>query len=213
MITKLYTRKLTDEFFFCFGPPEQLHSDQGHNFEADVVAEMCRLLGVVKTRTTPYHPQSDGLVEQLNRTLLNMLATAVDNEPSNWDSHVRRLCIAYNSSIHLTTGYTPFYLMFGRQVRMLVDLMYGTPNPDLTTTSGYAAELKKNLENAYQQVRGRMKHKLKQVKELYDMRVHGQPLNQEIWCGCIAQQCLEGYLKNFTNRGKDPSMLLNEYQM
>ena len=53
--------KLT-EFFFRFSPPEQLHSDQGRNFESDVVAGVCRLLGVAKTRTTPYHPQSDGLV-------------------------------------------------------------------------------------------------------------------------------------------------------
>ena len=45
--------KLTDEFFFRFSPAEQLHSDQGRNFESDVIAEVCRLLGVVKTRTTP----------------------------------------------------------------------------------------------------------------------------------------------------------------
>ena len=66
--------KLTDEFFFRFSPAEQLHSDQGRNFESDVIVEVCRLLGVVKTRTTPYHPQSDGLVERFNRTLLDMLA-------------------------------------------------------------------------------------------------------------------------------------------
>ena len=70
-------KKLTDEFFFRFSPPEQLHADQGCNFESVVIAEVCRLLGIANTRTTPYHPQSDGLVERLNRTLLSMLATAV----------------------------------------------------------------------------------------------------------------------------------------
>ena len=75
------TSKLTDEFFFCFSPPEQLHSDQGRNFESAVIAEVCKLLGVAKTRTTPYHPQSDGLVERFNRTLLDMLATAVHEQP------------------------------------------------------------------------------------------------------------------------------------
>jgi len=67
-------KKLTDEFFFWFSPPEQLHSDQGRNFESAVIADICKLLAMRKSRTTPYHPQSDGLVERCNRTLLSMLA-------------------------------------------------------------------------------------------------------------------------------------------
>ena len=53
----IVVKKLTDEFFFGFFPPEPLHSDQGRSFESEVVAEVCRLLGIEKTRTTPYHPQ------------------------------------------------------------------------------------------------------------------------------------------------------------
>ena len=70
-------RKLVDEFFLRFSLPDQLHSDQGRNFESAVISEVCKLLGIQKSRTTPYHPQSDGLVERFNRTLLDMLATAV----------------------------------------------------------------------------------------------------------------------------------------
>ncbi len=69
-------RILTNEFFFRFSPPEQLHSDQGKQFESQLVAEVCKLLGITKTRTTPYHPQSDGLIERFNCTLLSMLKTA-----------------------------------------------------------------------------------------------------------------------------------------
>ena len=74
-------QNLVDEFFFRFSPPEQLHSDQGRNFESEVIAAICKLFGVVKSRTTPCHPQSDGLVERYNRTLLTMLATAVREHP------------------------------------------------------------------------------------------------------------------------------------
>ena len=102
------TKKLTDEFFFRFSPPEQLHSDQGRNFESETISEICKLLGVVKTRTTPYHPQSDGLVERFNRTLLDMLSTAAGEHPFDWECHLRRLCLAYNTSVHPTTGHTPF---------------------------------------------------------------------------------------------------------
>lgn len=139
-------KKLVDKFFFRFSPPEQLHSDQGRNFELEVIAEICKMLAITKTRTTAYHPQSDGLVERFNRTLLSMLATAARDRPFDWEDHLRRLCIAYNSSVHPTTGYTPFYLMFGRQVKMPIDIMYGTGKIDMCrgTMPEYVANLKTN---------------------------------------------------------------------
>ena len=70
--------KLVDEVFCRFSMPEQLHSDQGKQFESKVIEEICKLLHIRKSRTTPYHPQSDGLVERFNRTLLSMLACCVD---------------------------------------------------------------------------------------------------------------------------------------
>ena len=73
--TMIVANKLTNEFFFCFSPAKQLHSDQGQQFESQVIAEVCKLLEIHKSCTTPYHPQSDGLVEWFNHTLLNMLAT------------------------------------------------------------------------------------------------------------------------------------------
>ena len=69
--------KLVDEVFLRFSVPEQLHSDQGRQFESQLLSEICKLLKITKTKTTPYHPQCDGLVERFNRTLLNMLATFV----------------------------------------------------------------------------------------------------------------------------------------
>ena len=120
------TQKLTNEFFFRFSPPMQLHSDQGRNFESAVISEVCKLLEVVKTRTTPYHPQSDGLIESFNRTILDMLATAANKHPFNWESQLR-LCFAYNTNVHPTTVESPFFLMFGRQVCLPVDFMYDNP--------------------------------------------------------------------------------------
>ena len=64
---------LTEEFFYRFSSPLQLHSDQGKQFESELVAETCRLLGIAKKHTTPYHPQGDGLIERFNRTLLNIV--------------------------------------------------------------------------------------------------------------------------------------------
>ena len=166
--------KLTNEFFFRFSPAEQLHSDQGRQFESQVIAEVCKLLGIHKSCTTPYHPQSDGMVERFNRTLLNMLATTAEKHPFDWESQLRPLCLAYNTSVHPTTGYSPFYLMYGRQVRMPTDIMFGTPTPDAASPSEYADDLRKRLEGAYQQVREQMGHQLDRQKELYDKKVHGK---------------------------------------
>ena len=170
-------KKLVDQFFFRFSPPEQLHSDQGRNFESEVITEVCKLLGVVKSRTTPYHPQSDGLIERFNRTLLDMLAKAVRERPFDWEEHLPRLCLAYNSSVHPTTGYAPFYLMFGRQVRMPVDLMYGNPNSRTTTVPQYVASLRSSLTAAYDQVRNTMMTSLSRQKDLYDRKAHGEPFH------------------------------------
>ena len=121
-------KKLVDEFLFRFSLPEQLHSDQGRQFESRVIKELAHLLQIRKTRTTPYHPQSNGLVERFNHTLLSMLSTAVADHPWDWEDQLRPLCYAYNSSIHASTGYTPFFLMFGRQARLPVDLAFQLPN-------------------------------------------------------------------------------------
>ena len=65
-------KKLVDEIFLRFSIPEQLHTDQGRQFESQLMTEVCKLLCIRKTKTTPYHPQCDGLVERFNHTTLNM---------------------------------------------------------------------------------------------------------------------------------------------
>ena len=168
-------KKLTDELFFRFSPPEQLHTDQGRQFKSTVIAEVCKLLGIAKIRTTPYHPQGNGLVERFNRTLLAMLATAVQERPFEWEEHLRHLCMAYNTSVHPTTGYTPFYLMFGRQARMPIDILYRTPTPQVSSPAEYAGRLRQDLELAYRRVRVQLGHKLCRQKDFYDRKVHGRP--------------------------------------
>ena len=71
---KTVAEKLVYEFFSRFGTPFDLHSDQGQNYEASLFKEGCRLLEINKTRSSPYHPQSNGMIERFNRTLLDMIA-------------------------------------------------------------------------------------------------------------------------------------------
>ena len=176
-------KKLVDEVFCRYSPPEQFHSDQGRQFESLLLAEVYRLLGIQKTRTTAYHPQSDGLVERWNRTLLHNLSTCVKDHPESWEDYVRPICMAYNTSIHPTTGFTPFYLMFGRQAKLPVELMYGTPEPESLSSSEYATQLKSSLTETYEKVRVKITRQLDHQAELYNKKVHGKPheVGSHVW--------------------------------
>ena len=93
------THHLISNMFYHFSFPEQVHSDMGAQFESKVVKEMCKLLHIYvrKTHTTPYHPQSDGLVERLNRTIQSMLATVIDDHLDEWEEYLPKVCLAYNT--------------------------------------------------------------------------------------------------------------------
>ena len=98
---------------FCQPFRSAPYTDQGRNFESTLMKEVCQLLGIVKTRTTPYHPQSDGLVERFNRTLLNFLSLAASENEQEWDLHLPMVMLAYRTSVQQSTGpCTPFYLTF-----------------------------------------------------------------------------------------------------
>ena len=119
---------LVTEVFCRFGVPTFLHSDQGPEFQAELMKEVCKLLDITQTKTTPYHPQSDGQVERFNRTLLNLLAKLCENEPEEWEDHLPFVMFAYRSTVHDSTGCTPNSLMFGRQTNMPVDLLFTPPD-------------------------------------------------------------------------------------
>ena len=121
--------------FFRFSPPEWLHSDRGRQFDGCLIKEICRILQIRKSRTSPYHPQCDGLVERFNRTLLNMLATTAKDNSLNWEQYLHPVCFAYNTSTHSSTGLTPFYLMYGREARLPADLDFGVTSPSQGSVS------------------------------------------------------------------------------
>lgn len=107
----------------------QIHSDQGQTFESEVFKEICQILGIDKTRTTPYRPQSDGMIERANRTIENMLATFVSKNQKDWDDLIPLLMLAYRSATHEATRVSPNEMVFGRSATLPVDLVLGRPDP------------------------------------------------------------------------------------
>ena len=174
---KTVARILIEEYFCQNGFPEQLHSDQGPQFESDVISELCKTMSIQKTRTTPYHPACNGEIERFNKTLCDIMATALEGCHFTWDRHVKMACFAYNTSVHASTGYTPFYLMHGYEARLPVDILCGTPQQDNISHSEYVAKVQKRIGQVFDKVRERTGQRQLRHKAYYDRKVHGEIFN------------------------------------
>lgn len=139
---------LLQHFIYRFGIPTRLHSDQGGSFEAKIIKSLCETHGIKKSRTTPYHPQGDGITERFNRTLLDMLRTLDNSKKDDWKSHLNRLTHAYNCTPHTVTKFSPYFLMFGRHPRLPIDtLLKGEGG--YADANDFADVVRKRLQEAY----------------------------------------------------------------
>ena len=118
-------KTLWDKFIVHYGLPKKILTDQGRNFESQLVADLCELMGVQKIWTSPYCLQTNGQCERFNSTLINMLGTLPKEKKSEWKDHVGTLVHAYICTRNSAMGFSPYYLMFGRQPRLPVDVTLG----------------------------------------------------------------------------------------
>lgn len=155
-----------------------MHSDQGRDFESRLIHELLSMLGIKKSRMTPYHPQGDPQPERFNRTLLDMLGTLNVQDKSKWSRHISHLVHAYNCMLNESTGHSPYYLMFGREARLPVDVAFGVSSDGTSTKSylRYVKNMKRELQAAYQLAESMANKKNEGNKQRYDQRVRFCPL-------------------------------------
>ena len=109
-------------------------------------------IGIRKTRTTPYHPQSNGMVERFMRILKDMVAKYIDTAGFTWDKGVKAYAMAYNSAAHDTTGYSPFFLVHGFEPRLPMDTQFDAPRAPVDVQS-FPEERRREMEKAFADVR------------------------------------------------------------
>ena len=167
--------KLVSEFICRFGIPHELHSDQGTNFESKVFGEICKLLNIEKTRTTPLHPQSDGQVERFSRTLIEMLRGKIKEDQKDWDLQLPACMMAYRGAVHESTGVTPNLLMLGRELEVPLDAITEAPPDSPSLKTDYAQAVQKRLASAHDLARRHLNKAAIRQKRNYDKRLAGRP--------------------------------------
>ena len=141
-------KTLRNGYFGLFGAPAYLVSDQGKAFTGHVITHLCELYGMQKLRTLPYHAQTNGQVERMNQTIIHKLE---EDRKAYWSEYLPELLLAYNATCSAVTGYSPYYLLFGRRPRIPVDYLFPTlcDSPHQTKMEVSVVAMQKRLKEAF----------------------------------------------------------------
>ena len=169
--TEEVAKCMVDGFISRLGCPIEIHTDQGKNFDGRLFASVCELLQIVKTRTTPYRPCSNGQVERYNRTLLQLIRCFLKGNQQHWDEHLQQLAGAIRSTVNRNTGFTPNLMMLGREITLPIDLMIGNIEKSGLTSSDYVVRLKSILQQVHQLARENLLSSQLRQKKDYDLRL------------------------------------------
>jgi len=165
--------KICSEVVCRLGSPLQLHSDQGRNYESDLFKQMCNLLEIRKTRTSPRNPKGNGMLERMMRTVVRMVRAYLRGEQRDWDMHLSYLASAYRATPNESTRFSPNMLMFGREVRLPVEVMlgsHGSQGGPISSYGDYVAKLKTKMQKAHLVCRKHLEISAKRQKAYYDTK-------------------------------------------
>ena len=161
-----------EQIFLRHGAPEQLITDRGKCFVAEIMQAVNKLLTTNHRTTSAFNPSCNGQVERLNHVLADMLSMYVSTDHSDWDETLQYVTFAYNTSRQESTGYAPFYLLYGREPTLPADLSFCVdPNPLIPLKEAaltYVHRLRSNLETARRTVLVRMEQVKMKQKVAYD---------------------------------------------
>ena len=163
------------EMFSRVGIPDEMLTDCGSQFTAEVMKVVSRLLSLQQLTTTPYHPMCNGLVERFHATMKQMLRRMCAERPKDWDKYLPALLFAIREVPQESLGFSPFELLYGRSVRgpmaILRELWSGEVNDEqVLSTYQYVIELRERLEQTCQLARDNLKKVQFKQKTYYDKR-------------------------------------------
>ena len=152
---------------------KKIPTDQGKSFENNLIQELCELAQVKKLCTCPYHPETNGQCEHFNTTLINMLGTLPTRTKKNWQEWVTTLTHAYNCTVSLVIGFSPYFLMFGQTPKIPLDIEMGVTliEQEQTSYQNYAKKQQARLKWGYQKAQENNKRESEHHKRYCDQRM------------------------------------------
>ena len=162
-----------------YSVPELLHSEQGCLFESQLISEVRK-----HQKLRRGQPHIIFSVMAWWNISTEHSSTCWPHHPWVWEQHICKVCTTYYARVNSTTGYTPFYLIFGRQPRLPVDMMYGSTLTDSQSPGEYAVRLKKQLTSTYETVQQTCKTQHERQNELYDWKIMEFHMKQVTGFGC-----------------------------
>ena len=157
---------ILNDLFSHFGIPGILHSDQGANFESTMIRRVCAAFGVLKSQTTAYHPQGDGMVERFNRTLLQLLWCYREQNDIDWEGNLPLVLYAYRTASNASTGFTPFVRMMGRDP--VLPSLPSMTNSSAEDPTSYDSNLRVKMAELCDMVERHIVQEAKHQKKHYD---------------------------------------------
>ena len=170
------TEMLRNGYFGLFGAPAYLVSDQGKAFTGHLISNLCELYGVQKLRTLPYHTQTNGQVKRMNQTINRMIGKLEQDKKARWSEHLPEMLAAYNGTCSAVTGYSSYFLLFGRKSRMPVDCLFPTlcDSPHQAKMEVSVVAMQKRLKDAFAVARHLTSQEAARQRHYYDWRCcHG----------------------------------------
>ena len=141
--------------------------------ESAIVKQVCQRFGIHKTRITRYYPASDGQVEHMNRTLIDLLSKYVGRNQRILDEHIPLALLAYRSSVHESTALSPAMMTYGRELDLPADLIYGSQDvasSQACEAPAYVTKLCDRMEKIRKLARDKLLESNERHKRAYDLK-------------------------------------------
>jgi transposase InsO family protein len=200
---------LVREVFPRYGAPKVLLSDNGRQFVSRVLKWVCRLYGVKQAFTSLYHPQPNQ-AERVIRTAKSMMAMSIRESHREWDENLPHIAMALRTATSESTGYTPAFLMFGRQMRLPVDPVEGGGPPPEDAEEQWAVEVVRRTRKAIQRAQLMINQQHVRNKVAYDARhrdVSFQVGQQVLRRSHVLSDAVKGVTSKFAPKWQGPYLV------